>query len=125
MAEEHPKPGRKYEERDASFPRVMTTAASLLGVMVLGLLLAWGVYIVFMSRVDAPAGRTETFVRPDPGKAPPGPNLEPDPHESLVTLRAREDSLLNSFGWTDSARGIARVSIERAKALYLEQEKKR
>jgi hypothetical protein len=118
-------PERKYEERDASFRGVMTTGVALLGLMVVGLLVAWGAYVLFTSREDAPPARTETFIMPDSSTRPPGPNLEPDPHESLLSLRAREDSILNSYGWTDSAKGIARVPIGRAKELYLEQGKKR
>jgi hypothetical protein len=125
VTEKKPGPARKYEERDANFPRVMTTAFALLGVMVVGLLVAWGAYVIFTSQADAPASRTETFTTPDPATLPPGPNLEADPHESLVALRVREDSLLNSYGWEDSARGIARVPIGRAKELYLEEGKNR
>jgi len=125
VADSQKNPDRKYEERDASFPRVMTTAVALLGVMVLGLLLAWGVYELFTSDAGPGVARTETFVRPDPETVPPGPNLEADPHGSLVALRAREDSILHSYGWADSAKGLVRVPIERAKALYVEQGRKK
>jgi hypothetical protein len=113
-------PKRKYEERDANFSRVMTTAAGLLGVMVVGLLCAWAVYALFTSGADGSGLRTETFVTPDSSRLPAAPNLEADPHESLVRLRAGEDSVLHSYGWTDSARGI-----DRAKELYLQQGKKK
>lgn len=115
---------RKYEERDASFPRVMVTAFSLLGIMVIGLLVAWGAYVIFAPGKGTEAARTETFITPDPSTLPPAPNLEADPGVSLKTLRAREDSVLQSYGWEDSAKGIARVPIGRAKELYLERGKK-
>jgi len=102
----------------------MTTAAALIGIMVVGLLVAWGAYELFTTGGSSPVEQTETFTTPDTAKFPPGPNLEADPHGSLVTLHAREDSVLGSYGWEDSARGIVRVPIERAKEMYLEQGKK-
>jgi hypothetical protein len=112
-----------YETRDASYPRVMVTAFSLIGVMVVGLAFAWGVYEIFGTQEEGrPGNRAETFLRPDTAHLPPGPNLEADPSESLAKLHEREDSVLNGYGWTDSARGIARVPVARAMELYLEKE---
>jgi len=87
-----------------------------------GLAFAWGVYELFTTQVVNQASRTETFTVPDTAGAPPAPNLEADPAASLAELRAGEDSVLNSYGWTDSARGLARVPVARAMELYLEQE---
>ncbi len=116
---------RKYEERDAHFSRVMVTAFSLIGVMVLGLLCAWAAFVIFTTGDESPVRQTETFTTPDTAAFPPGPNLEADPHESLVALHAREDSVLQSYGWEDSGKGIVRVPIGRAKELYLERGGKR
>jgi hypothetical protein len=112
----------RYETRDANYPRVMATAFSLIGVIVVGAAFAWGVYQIFGTDASRPEQRAETFVVTDTTRLPPGPNLEADPTESLVKLHAREDSILNNYGWTDTARGLARVPIARAMELYLEQE---
>lgn len=112
---------RKYETRDAHFSRVMTTAFGLIGLIAVGMIFSWAVYEIFISTTAVPDSHAETFTVPDPAKLPPGPNLEADPHESLILLRAREDSVLSSYGWVDTARGIARVPIERAMELYLDK----
>lgn len=113
---------RRYETRDARFGPVMGTAFALLGVMVLGLVVAWGVNELFLSSTPNPGAVTETFTRPEGGKLPPEPNLEADPASSLAALRAREDAILNGYGWTDSAKGIARVPVARAMEMLVERE---
>lgn len=119
---DHRTSGRKYETRDADFPRVMATAFSLVGVMVVGMVFAWAVYEIVRSQDAAPGGPAETFAVPDTLAQPPGPNLEADPSASLARLRAAEEKLLTGYGWTDSARGIARVPVARAMELYILQE---
>lgn len=50
-----------------------------------------------------------------------GPRLEVDPPAALRELRAREAAELGRWGWTDEANGVARVPIERAMELLVEQ----
>lgn len=114
----------RYETTDAHLAKVMGTTFALLGVMVVGMAFAWGVYEIFRTQTPAPEMGAETFVVPDTAALPPAPNLEADPSSSLGLLRAREDAVLNTYGWTDSARGLARVPVERAMELYLEKQGK-
>lgn len=51
----------------------------------------------------------------------PGPNLEIDPHNDLVALRARNEAELNSYGWVDRTNGIVRIPIERAMDLLAQR----
>jgi len=44
----------------------------------------------------------------------PEPRLEVNPGQELKTMRAAEDNLLNSYGWVDQEKGIARIPIEDA-----------
>lgn len=114
----------KYETSDAHLTKVMGTTFALLGVMVVGMAFAWGVYEIFRTQTPAPEMGTETFLVPDTTKLPPAPNLEADPSSSLAVLRANEDKVLDTYGWTDSARGLARVPVARAMELYLEKQGK-
>ncbi len=51
---------------------------------------------------------------------PPAPRLQTDPIGELEALRAEEDALLGSYGWVDRDAGIARIPIERAIELRVE-----
>jgi hypothetical protein len=109
--------GRKYETSDAHFKSVFVTGVVLLGIMVLGLLLSWGVYVLWNRYTAAPGTRAETMTNPDLSKQPPGPNLQSDPHAALVALRRIEDSILTSYAWVNRDSGIVRVPVERGIAL--------
>lgn len=52
---------------------------------------------------------------------PPAPRLETHPTEDLAALRARQRASLESWGWAD--RSFAQIPIERAMALYAEQQR--
>jgi hypothetical protein len=52
---------------------------------------------------------------------PPGPNLQVDPRQQLLDLRADEERLLATYGWVDETQGLARVPIDKAMDLLVEQ----
>ena len=51
----------------------------------------------------------------------PSPSLQTTPWTDLQKLRAGETEYLNGYGWVDQNAGIARIPIERAKALLLQK----
>jgi hypothetical protein len=112
---------RNHEVADARFKPVLYTGLGLLGIMALGFLLSWGMYEFFWMRTSNPGTKAETLTRQDFSAAPPGPNLQPDPHAVLQALRRSEDSLLTGYGWVDEEKGIVRVPIERAMQLLLQE----
>lgn len=52
---------------------------------------------------------------------PPAPNLQVDPRQQLLDLRADEERILTTYGWVDKSRGMTRVPIERAMDMLVEQ----
>jgi len=52
---------------------------------------------------------------------PPGPNLQVDPRQQLLDLRADEERILTSYGWVDQTNGLTRIPIERAMEMLVEQ----
>lgn len=59
-------------------------------------------------------------VPPPPPERPPGPLLQVAPRSELERLRREQARRLETYGWTDRARGLVRVPIERAMDLLLE-----
>lgn len=49
------------------------------------------------------------------------PGLLMDEPSALKQYRRREDAALSTYGWMDKAAGVARLPIDRAKALVLER----
>lgn len=112
------KSGKGYEERDAEFGRLVVIGLGLLGVMVAGLLVAWGVFKYLEHSYKTPEFPL-TFTVPD--RLPPTPTLQANPEVELAVLHAHEDSVLTSYGWVDSKAGITRVPIQRGIEMLLEQ----
>lgn len=102
-----------YERRDLNFRSLMITAIGLLGLMIFGLVISWIVY--HMESGEAPKKGTvvQTFVAPG-GVFHQEPRLQSDPHAELLVMRAREDSILSSYGWVDKKTLVVRVPIQRA-----------
>jgi hypothetical protein len=52
---------------------------------------------------------------------PPAPNLQVDPRQQLLDLRADAERELTTYGWVDETNGLTRVPIDRAMDLLIEQ----
>lgn len=119
--EHHNGRGTGYETRDANFKNLILTGFGLLGLMVFGLLFSWLVFEISADHTPDPGSPAVTFAVPDSSKLPPGPNLQPDPHQALTKLRMAEDSLLSSYGWVSRDSGLVRVPVRRAKEILLQK----
>jgi hypothetical protein len=53
------------------------------------------------------------------GELPPEPRLQNDPQEDLRVLRAKQQSLLEGYGWVNKEAGIARIPIDEAMKLVV------
>lgn len=54
-------------------------------------------------------------------RLPPEPRLQSAPVKDMDALRAREASILTTYGWVDRQAGVGRIPIDRAIDLVLEQ----
>ena len=85
----------------------------LIGLVAVVLAIMWGVYKLLKSHPTQE-------LNPNPSQLvqeniiPPGPRLQTNPAADLRTFRAREDSVLNSYGWVDQKNGVARIPIDSA-----------
>src|SRR6476661_4607224 len=66
----------------------------------------------YVSPLAAPAATVSDF---------PAPSLQTTPWTDLKELRAQEFSYLHSYGWIDEKAGVARLPIDKAKALLLQR----
>lgn len=90
----------------------MLTGAGLMGLMVFILIFVWVLYKVFPEHSPQPGKIPETFTQAE--NPPPTPRLQANPHEELVKLRASEDSILTSYGWSGKDSSFVRIPVERA-----------
>lgn len=112
--------GSGYERRDANVRVLTLLLAGLLGVTLVAMLLMIPLFR-YLAAVEArhqPPPSTLAGARP---LLPPEPRLEPMPFDALRRLRAREEEILDSYGWVDRKEGIVRIPIERAIQLTAER----
>jgi hypothetical protein len=107
---------KPYEERDVAFRPIVVTAVFLAGLIVFSGGLMWVLDRVLVSRH---AARSAPFplVEADRRREPPTPRLQEKPRRDLTTLRARDQALLESYGWVDRGAGRVRVPVARAMEL--------
>jgi hypothetical protein len=109
---------RGHEPIGANVRAVHQTGAGLAAVVVVSFVLVAGL-MKFYAAVD----------RVEPGEpvskqvpTPPGtPELNPDQPVALQQLRDRERRLLDGYGWTDRAAGVAHIPIAQAMKIIADE----
>lgn len=115
-------PTRGHEKRDAS-------AGWIFGIVLFLLVSGLAIHFIlagFQSALQRTALPSDPWrplrelagVKPAP---PPGPRLQVSPPLDLQRFRAREEALLNSYGWVNRTAGVVRVPVARAMDLVLQQ----
>ncbi len=92
-----------------------------IGLTIVGLLIAWGVYAYFKASSVVPGAAANTVMVPDSIALPPLPRLQENPHVTLVPFVKTQDSILATYGWVNKDSGIVRIPIERAMRLAVQR----
>ena len=112
-------PETAHELSDLSAKNIALFGATLVVTLVVVLLISYALfrhfYNVQLSRQSAPSPLSYT---PEPT---PEPRLLVNPGQSLKTMRAAEDAILNSYEWVDREQGLVRVPIDRAIEILAER----
>ncbi len=110
--------GPGHETRDASIRGLVTFGIGLFLTLVVVLVLMAKLFHFFATEQSlGPPASPFANVR----TLPPGPRLQPEPREDIRAYRAREEGMLNSYGWVDRKAGIVRIPIDRAMDLLLQR----
>jgi hypothetical protein len=104
------------ETSDAGFEPLAALALCAAGVILAGAAAQWAGRRA-LDRVTRARSGTRLVFSP----SPPAPRLQARPADDLAALRAREDAALSAWGWSDRRAGLARVPIERAMELVVEE----
>jgi hypothetical protein len=95
--------------------------AGLLVIIALAALAMWLLGFGIRDRLVAGDPRPSALPEARLEHRPPAPNLQVDPRQQLLDLRADEDRILTTYGWVDESRGLTRVPIELAMDMLVEQ----
>jgi len=104
----------RYEKSDADIGKVAAVSAVVIAIVAGFFGLMW-VLEGELLRADEAAQTPQNPLAASLGRTePPLPRLQPAPHADLLAFRAKEDAVLQTYGWADKSRGVVRVPIERA-----------
>jgi hypothetical protein len=117
----HNEPAARHEESDVNVRGVLGFAAGLLVTAVLIQLMVWLLFVYFRGREAARVVPEYPLAAGEQTRVPPEPRLQTNPREDLRALRAREDAVLNSYGWVDRTAGVVRIPIDEAIKLTVQR----
>jgi hypothetical protein len=99
-------------DRDVNLRAVGLTVAAILGLTIVAAALMWWLLAAFLSGAEAADPRPGPAAAAAPRELPPGPRLQALPEAHATRMRAREELVLSSYGWTEE--GGVRIPIDRA-----------
>jgi hypothetical protein len=111
----------RYEKSDVQVARVVRAGIGLVAALVVFFGLIWmlqGVLLRFVGMSQSPRHPLATTLA---RSEPPAPRLQADPRADLLAQHAKEDAVLETYGWVDKSRGVVRVPIERAIEILAER----
>ena len=117
----HDEPAARHEESDVNVRGVLGFAAGLLVTAVLIQFMVWLLFVYFSGREAARVVPEYPLAAGEQTRVPPEPRLQTNPREDLRALRAREDAVLNSYGWVDKTAGVVRIPIDEAIKLTVQR----
>jgi hypothetical protein len=103
-----------HEVSDINIRAVLGFGAGLFVAAALIQLMVWLLFLYFSGREAARVAPEYPLAVGEQTRVPPEPRLQTNPREDLRALRAREDGILNSYGWVDRTAGVVRIPIDEA-----------
>ena len=110
-----------HEETDADARAITRFGIALVLVLVLSQLALWWLFNSFTRRESKLSPPVSALVRAQAPTEPPEPRLQANPQADMRTMREREETVLNHYGWVDPNRGVVRIPIDRALDLVAER----
>lgn len=103
-----------HESPGVNTGRVLTVLGALSLFVVIAVIV-----LHFVLRDAAMPHRVQVVDRS--GVIPPAPRLQPHPDRDIASERAQKQGMLSQYAWTDPSRHYARIPIQRAMQLYVQQ----
>jgi hypothetical protein len=111
----------QFEHSDVDASALLKYGFWLVVTTAVVVVILWRLYFVFVAQ-EAARQPPPPVMKVDPeAMSVPLPNLQSLPNLDLTAFRAREESVLHSYGWIDKDAGVVRIPIEEAMRILAER----
>jgi hypothetical protein len=107
-------PHVSFERGDIDIVQITGFGIGLLIACMVTVFAMWALFEYFKGREDKVNPANPPAMMSEKPMLPPAPRLQPEPIKELKDLRDNEDMILNSYGWTDPAKGTVHIPIGQA-----------
>jgi len=107
-------PHVSFERGDIDIVQITGFGIGLLIACMVTVFAMWALFEYFQGRANKINPPNPPAMMSEKPTMPPLPRLQPEPIKELKDLRDNEDTLLNSYGWTDAAKGTVHIPIDQA-----------
>jgi hypothetical protein len=111
----------QHEGSDVNIRAILAFGAGLIVTAAVIHVLVYLLFAYFQRREERSVVRDFPLAIEQQNRIPPEPRLQTNPREDLRALEARDEALLNSYGWTDKDTGVARIPIKEAIKLTVQR----
>ncbi len=115
-----PKKAPGYETEDARIQSIFWLLGGLFILLIAVLVFMAGVLHFLRERTNAPLPEAAALPAVE-SEPPPDPRLQVKPETDFKRFRARQDSLLHSYGWVSKEAGVVRIPVEEAMKMMLQR----
>ena len=112
---------RKHETRDVSLRWMVISGVILVVLLIAAFVTMRWTFDLLEAREARQQSEPATLVTdPGPGR-PPEPRLQANPRLELQELRVEENAVLQTYGWVDRDKGVARMPIDEAMKIVVQR----
>ncbi|HKY22199.1 MAG TPA: hypothetical protein VJM31_13375 [Vicinamibacterales bacterium] len=109
-----------HEESDVNVRAIFGFGIGLMAVAVVVHVFLWWLLGMYAQQAE----REQTYAYPlavaQRAQLPPAPRFQDNPQQDMRELRAKQQAILNGYGWINRESGIARIPIEDAMRMVID-----
>ena len=113
MEKKDPQGGAHYDDREIDARSIVRFAAAL-ALITVAVLALTSVLRESLAETELAGHGAPAAIATELPTSPPEPRLQPQEHDALRAMRAREDEILGSYRWVDPDRGVAAIPVAEA-----------
>jgi hypothetical protein len=110
-----------HEESDVNVRAILGFGFALIVAAVIIHVFLWWLQGLYQRQTERAQMQVYPLASGQQEQLPPIPRLQENPQQEMRELRAKQQALLNGYGWVNRDAGVARIPIEEAMRMVVER----